>query len=365
MTPTPSARSVTRASYRDIALYAPDRAPCRVDLSDNTNAWGVPPSSLRAIAEVGGSSFARYPQLYADSLKQAIATYIGTTPDTIVTGCGSDDILDSAIRAFAEPGDRMVFPDPTFPMVPLFARMNAAEPVAVPLTRDYDADATAMLAANGRIIYLCSPNNPTGAAFRRETIQTVVERARGDQIVLVDEAYIEYGAESVVTLTRDHPRLLVARTMSKAFGLAGLRVGYAIGAPELVAEVEKSRGPYKVSVAAQAAAIAVLGEGMGWVRERVALTIDNRRRFAEELTRRGLRPIDSAANFVMVPVTRANDIARVMRQRGVAVRPFENLSMVSEALAETGGSALRITIGPWDMMAEMLAAFDEAGRACG
>ena len=364
MTTTPVTRDIWRASYRDIALYAPDRAPCRVDLSDNTNAWGIPPAALHAIAGVGGSVFARYPQLYADGLKLAIASYVGVTPDMIVTGCGSDDVLDSAIRAFVEPGDRVVCPDPTFPMVPLFARMNGAECTPVPLTSDYDADAAAMLEVKARIIYLCSPNNPTGATLQRDTIRTILQRARGDQIVIVDEAYIEYGGESVVTLIRDHPRLLVARTMSKAFGLAGLRVGYAIGMPALVAEVEKSRGPYKVSVVAQAAAVAALGEGIEWVRERVSLTIEGRDRLAKELVERGLSPIDSAANFVLVPLSGATTIARAMRERGVAVRPFENLPRVSEALDATNGSALRITIGPWDMMAEALTVLDEARRAC-
>ena len=116
-----SALDLARAAYRDIELYAPNREPCAVDLSDNTNLWGVPPAAERAVREAGAAAFTRYPSLYAPALKGALAAYLGVEPGMIVTGCGSDDVLDSAIRAFAEPGERVAYPEPSFAMVPIFA----------------------------------------------------------------------------------------------------------------------------------------------------------------------------------------------------------------------------------------------------
>lgn len=347
---------LTRESYRAIELYAPDRAPCRIDLSDNTNCWGVAPAVAESIREASVSTVTRYPNLYAASLKEALGRYLGVSHDRIVTGCGSDDILDSAIRAFAEPGDVIVSPDPSFAMIPIFARMNGLRSVTVPLTSSYDIDPDAMLATDARIIYLCSPNNPTGAALSRSAVERVVERATG--MVIIDEAYAEFASIDLSPIAIENDRVLVARTMSKAFGLAGLRIGYATGAPALVAEVEKSRGPYKVNAVAERAALAALGEGLEWAREHIVEAKANRDRLNSELERRGLAPIHSEANFVLVPIPNANARARHMRTLGVAVRPFEGLPAISDALLGSGGSALRISVGPWDMVEAALGALD-------
>jgi histidinol-phosphate aminotransferase len=146
--------------------------------------------------------------------------------------------------------------------------------------------------------------------------------------------------------------------MSKAFGLAGLRVGYAAGSPQLVSAVEKSRGPYKVSAIGERMSLAALDEGMPWVRARVAEAIGNRDRLVSSLDERGLAALPSEANFVLVPVARAGERARAMRALGVAVRPFDALPGVTAALRATQGSAVRISIGPWPMIEAMLAALD-------
>lgn len=354
---------VARACYGDISLYAPGPAGCRIDLSDNTNLWGFPPAAAREIERASAETVTRYPQVYSSLLKEALSEYVGVPAAMVVTGCGSDDVIDSAIRAFAEPGELLAHPDPTFPMVPTFARMNGVVPVAVPLTSSFDANPDRMLATGARIIYVCSPNNPTGTLVTRAAIEALLAGA-GDRIVIVDEAYAEYSGESVTDLLASSERLLVVRTMSKAFGLAGLRVGYAAGAPALVAEVEKSRGPYKVNALASRAAVAALGEGMEWVREHVALAIEYRERLTAELQLRGLSPIPSSANFVLLPVRGAPAIARKMRDREIAVRCLENLSQVSGALAESDGAALRFSIGPWELLCEALIAFDAARSEC-
>jgi histidinol-phosphate aminotransferase len=333
--------TVSRAAYRDIALYGAERQKCEVDLSDNTNLWGMPPAAARAAA-AAATGATRYPNVYARGLKGALADYLGVEPEMIVTGCGSDDVLDSAIRAFADPGERFAYLDPTFPMASTFARMNGLVPMPVPLKANYDADAEGLLATEARIIYLCSPNNPTGTLVSRATIERVVAEARG--IVLIDEAYAEFAGVSSVDLLAQSDRLFITRTMSKAFGLAGLRIGYGAGAPALIAEAEKSRGPYKVNVVAEQAAYAALTEDRAWVEGHVREAVANRRRLDDALAAiPGFRVVPSSGNFVFVHVPPPIPaLVSALCARGVGVRGYPD--------------GIRITVGPWGLMERLLEA---------
>lgn len=341
--------SVARAAYDAVPLYDPKRAPVDLDLTDNTNLWGIPPAAERTLRELPAARITRYPTLYAAELKQALAVYTGVTSDMIVTGCGSDDVLDSAMRAFGEPGDLVAGPEPSFAMIPIFARMNALAYASCVELPSHQPDIDALLATRPKLLYLCSPNNPTGTLVARETIERALREAPG--IVFVDEAYAEFAGVSSVDLVRQYDRLLVIRTMSKAFGLAGLRIGYAIGQPSLVMEVEKSRGPYKLNAMAEQSALAALQHDMPWVHEHIALAVTLRERLADELRGRGFSPLESHANFVCVPVADCVNVGLALRERGVAVRPFPGLPHV--------GDTLRISVGPWAMLDRFLAAFDD------
>ena len=343
--PTPG-----RSAYRDVPLYTTEPIRCELDLSDNTNLWGPPPSAREALRDVANGAFTRYPSAYALELKEALAAYAGVERSRIVTGCGSDDVLSSAIRALAEPGESLAFSAPTFTMIPVFAQINGVVPVSVPMTSSWDIDPDALVATGARLIYVCSPNNPTGTCVSRGALERLVAIAPG--MVILDQAYLEFADESRLDLGAVADRVLVVRTMSKAFALAGLRIGYAIGAPAVVAEVEKSRGPYKVSVAAECAALAVLAKDRSWVAARVAEARVSRDRLAESLRKLGLAPLCSQANFVLVPVRNAVDVSRRMREHGVAVRVFERLPSI--------GDALRITAGPAPMMESAIGALERA-----
>ncbi len=346
---------IARAAYRDVPLYDPKRAPIEIDLTDNTNLWGIPPTAERVLRESVSSVVTRYPSLYAGELKAALAEYAGVTSDMIVTGCGSDDVLDSAMRAFANPGERVMSSLPSFAMVPIFARMNDLEWTGVTERADHSLDVEQLLSTPSKVLYVCSPNNPTGCVTPMSVIRTLAERFMG--VLVIDEAYIEFGGESAVSLVREFPRVLVVRTLSKAFGLAGLRVGYAIGQPSLVLEVEKSRGPYKVNALAEAMAVAALRGDMEWVRAHVALAVTLRDRLADELRNRGYAPLPSGANFVCVAVPDCVAVGQAMRARGVAVRPFPGLPHI--------GDALRFSVGPWPLLERCLAAFDAAREEVG
>jgi histidinol-phosphate aminotransferase len=343
----------SRSSFQSIPLYAPSsHAKCRIDLSDNTNLFGVPPAAERVLRDVVAASVSRYPQLYSPDLRKAIATYAGVAPEQVATGCGSDDVIDSALRAFMDPGERLAYQDPTFVMVPLYAKVNALQGMSVPLKANHDIDADGLLATGAKVIYICSPNNPTGTVASRAAVERLVDKAPG--IVIIDEAYAEFAREHFLDLARTRPNVLVMRTMSKAFGLAGIRVGYAVGSAALVAEVEKARGPYKVTSLAERMASAALAEDVPWMQARVAEALAIRDRLRTELLGLGLQALPSEANFLLVPLPGAKQVAARMKERDVSVRAFEGLTGI--------GDALRIGVGPWDLMEAALAALREALR---
>jgi histidinol dehydrogenase len=326
----------TRATLAPIERYVPKRPPCAIDLTDNTNLFGVPPSVARLLESPPPAAITRYPSPYADALAAEV-----------VTGCGSDDVLDATFRAFGEPGDTVAFCPPTFGIVTSFARANGLVPR--PTTLDVDA-----LARSGaRLIYLCAPNNPTGSVLPSGFVEALL--ARTSAVVVLDEAYVEYAAvASMATKAPSLGRLLVVRTLSKAWGLAGLRLGYAVGSAALIEQVEKTRGPYKVGGLAEACALEVLTKDTAWVEQGITTVKANRAAFVAALKEQGLRPLESEANFVLVPVKGAADVADRMRTRGVSVRAFPSLPGL--------GDAVRISIGPSEVMKTCLEALVEATR---
>ena len=353
-----------RAAVRGLPLYAPDVAECTVDVSENVNLWGSPPAALRALANAPVDRVNRYPSLYSSPLREAVLRYLGLSSAAgvgFVTGCGSDDVLDAAFRAFGEPGDEVAFVAPTFVMIPIFARLNGLVPAVVPMGPSYEVDPQRLVDRRARITYLCTPNNPTSTAMSREAVEYVVEHATG--LVILDEAYAEFAPDVFTSMVTQSERLLVTRTFSKAFGLAGLRVGYGVGSAAIVDAVTRARGPYKLNALAETAAIAALSEdadAIGWVTERAALAVAIRERLAAALRALGLEPAPAAGNFLFVPTPRAEAIAREMRARGVLVRSLNGLPQDVPALQAADGRALRIGVGPWESMERLLDALGEA-----
>jgi histidinol-phosphate aminotransferase len=359
-----SAQSLARDAVRALPLYAPDVADCSVDVSDNTNLWGAPPAVLRALRDAPTSALTRYPSLYSTPLRDAILRYAkldGAAGAGVVTGCGSDDVIDATMRAFGAAGDRIAFSVPTFSMIPTFARLNGLEPVVIPLTSTYDVDAERLVDIGAKITYLCSPNNPTATSLTRAAVEYVAQHASG--VVLLDEAYAEFAPETFMDLVGRYERLIVTRTFSKAFGIAGLRVGYGVGNGGMTGMIERARGPYKVNALAERAVLAALqdtADGLGWVRAHAALAVENRERLMRRLRALDTPSLPSAANFVFVPSARAATLARHMRERGVLVRAFAGLPRDLPELARSNGEALRIGVGPWEIMEQVIAVLAEA-----
>jgi histidinol-phosphate aminotransferase len=341
-----------RPDYRALELYDPGRKPVAVDLSDNTNRWGAHPEAMAVVRGADDELLTRYPDVYARELKAAVQRRYGVPVDAIATGCGSDDVLDSAFRAAGPEGGVVAYPGPTFSMVDIFARMNGRRAVEVPWSRAL-ADPSSLLEQKPVVVYVCRPNNPTGAQAPRSWIAELL-RAAGPAgpLIVLDEAYADFAGESLLGEAPAQPRLLVVRTLSKAYGMAGFRVGFAVGSPEVAREVEKSRGPYKVNRIAERAAVAALDDRSGWAARTTAECMANRARLFEALEGRGLAPLPSAANFIFFPVPAGSAPAwnQALRDQGVAVRPFPACLEV--------GDGLRVSVGPWPLMERFLGALD-------
>ncbi|MFQ5742861.1 MAG: histidinol dehydrogenase [Acidobacteriota bacterium] len=347
----PAPLSPRRPSYSQIELYDPGEDPRLLNLADNTNLFGAPPVATRALRRLRSEALSSYPAVYSEPLKRVLAKHLGVSTDNIATGCGADDIIDSAVRAFCEPGERLVHIEPTFSMLPTFAHMNGVTPVAVPLAADFRLPAEELRAAAGRLIYICRPNNPTGTLFEKAPIEQLARHA--DALLLIDEAYVEFSGASLVAWASASGRVVIVRTLSKAYGLAGLRVGYAVGPAGLILELEKSRGPYRLSAAAEAAAMAAVERGTDWVDGVVTRVRRNRSRLAARLESLGLRCWPSATNFLLFPAPGgdAAGFCAALRKRGIGVRAFPSLPQT--------GDCIRVTIGPWALMERFLEATRE------
>jgi histidinol-phosphate aminotransferase len=333
-----------RPAFESLTPYVADGPRAELHLADNTNLFGAPPPALEAILASTAADAVHYPPSTGPRLREAIAAYLRVQPDEVVVACGADSIIDCAMRAFCEPGDSVAFPNPTFVMARYFALANTLRPMGVPVRPGGAADVDALCAAKARAFYICAPNNPTGLQPSAAELRQVLNQAPG--LVMLDEAYAEFAGSTLAPEIPRHGRAIVIRTFSKAFGLAGLRVGYAIGARELVREIDKARGPFAVSTLALRAATAAITQGLPWVQARVADAIAAREELVRQLRARGFEPLDSAGNFVLLPLREAEQAAQRLAGAGIAVRLFPQLSGI--------GPALRITVGPPDAMTRLL-----------
>jgi histidinol-phosphate aminotransferase len=284
------------------------------------------PEVIDAISSAG-RTVNRYPDTGSHELRHALASHHDVDPEAVWVGSGSSDLLRSVALAVGGVGTSVVFADPSFVMYPINARIAGSEIIAVPLTDGRAHDLGAMTAAvreDTSVVYLCSPNNPTGGHIPADATRSFIETLPTSVLVVVDEAYAEYVTapdyRSMVSEAPSHPNVLALRTFSKVYGLAGLRVGYGVGAPGLIANLRRTQAPFPVTNVAQAAALASLSLP-DRVAERVHANDEGRAYLIAALTERGANPAASQANFVYFePARDARQLAQSFVEHGMILR---------------------------------------------
>lgn len=309
-----------------------------IKLASNENPAQPLPAIVEAIT-AAASGANRYADHRATAVRQALADRLGVTVEQVTVGNGTVGLLQQLWLSYVDPGDEVVYPWRSFEVYPVYTQEMAGTAVTVPLRDDLGFDLDAVVDAvtdRTKLVVLATPNNPTGVACTTAELRTALERIPQRVIVCIDEAYREFldpaFGDPVTELLPDFPNAIVTRTMSKAHGLAGVRVGYAVGHPEVVATIDKTLVPFAVNALAQAAALAAI-EHEDDIRRSVDGILAERVRVETALSEAGWALPDHQANFVWLALgERTDEIALGLERRGVVVRPFS-------------GEGIRVTIG--------------------
>ena len=297
-----------------------------IKLASNENPLGPSPKALAAIRE-RLAQLNLYPDGDCFYLKRGLAQKLGVAPETLIFGNGSNEIIELAARTFLRPGDEAVMAEQAFVVYQLIVQAVGGQSKTVPL-RDYTHDLAAIADAvtpKTRLVFLANPNNPTGTIFRRSEWETFLDKVSNDTLVIVDEAYFEYvqDAEYPNSLNyhRDGRAILTLRTFSKLYGLAGLRIGYGVASPEIVAMMHRVRQPFNVSAPAQWAALAALDD-VEHVRKSLEVNRQGLEYLQNEFKRLGLDCVPSQGNFILVRVGKGQEVFNQLLAQGVIVRPM-------------------------------------------
>ncbi|MFD2599938.1 histidinol-phosphate transaminase [Sphingobacterium corticis] len=325
-----------RENIKNLQAYSSARdefdGEASVMLDANENAYGSPISQ----------SFNRYPDPLQHAVKQKLSKIKGIAPEHIFLGNGSDEAIDLLFRAFCQPGlDNVILLPPTYGMYEVSANINDVAVRKVNLTPDYQLDIEAIAAAvdgNTKMIFICSPNNPTGNSIRRQDIETVL--VNFDGLVVLDEAYINYAKQtSFLADLKEFPNLVVLQTLSKAWGLAALRLGMAFAHPNIIRVFNKIKPPYNINQATQNFALEAL-ENVEVVNEWIRESVAERTLLVERL--QDIPQIEhitpSDANFVLVRLERARELYKYLVQQGIIVRDRSTVTLCEGALRMTIGT---------------------------
>ncbi len=329
---------------RDLGLPSIDK------LASNECPQPPIPAVTEAIAQAA-ATINRYPDSDSYDLRGAVADFYGLDRGEVWIGSGSSDLLRAVSLATSGPGSSIVYAWPSFAMYRIYTRITGAEPIEVALTEEggHDLDAMAeSIRPDTRIVYVCNPNNPTGSHLSGDATRSFVDSVPEDVLVVVDEAYAEYVTaedyESMLNVATTRPNVIVLRTFSKIYGLAGLRIGYGIGDADLLTDLKTTQAPFAVTTVAQAAAIEAL-KHQDVVRERAVVNAYGRAAIATALVDRGFDPTPTQANFVYFePDGTAKEMMDALLKEGVIVRAL--------------GDGIRVTVGTDEENGRFIAALD-------
>ena len=335
--------------------YVPGEQPKLADLiklNTNENPYGPSPRVLEALRDQVGDVLRRYPDPNGDALKQAVAGRHGIDPALVFVGNGSDEVLAHTFRGLLTHGAPLLFPDISYSFYPVYAGLFEVPCETIPLGADFSIELKDYLRPNGGVLFP-NANAPTGCALTLDAIEAFLQQNR-DSVVVVDEAYIDFGGQTAIPLISRFPNLLVIQTLSKSRSLAGLRVGFAVGQEPLIEALERvknSFNSYPLDQFALAGAAAAIADEEYFQQTRRAV-MASRKDLARELTRLGFEVLPSAANFVFAhhPARDASELAGELRKLAILVRHFAQPRI---------DQFLRITVGTDPECAALIAALEE------
>ncbi|MEM7809310.1 MAG: histidinol-phosphate transaminase [Planctomycetota bacterium] len=340
-----------RPEVEALSPYVPGEQPSvgqRV-VKLNTNEASFPvPSSVLAAASVDADLLRRYPDPRASRLREMLAERHGVTPEHVLIGNGSDDILTMLIRTFVPPGGSAAFPWPTYSLYPTLLQIQGASATKVDWLDDWQLPADALVDAGADAVFLANPNAPSGTLIAPAEVSELATRL-GDTLLLVDEAYADYASTDCMSLVASHANVVVSRSFSKGFALAGLRLGYAISRPETIRQMDKVRDSYNVDALAQAVGEAAVAASDEFAKLRSEVC-ERRSQLSADLSSLGFDVTPSEANFVFARHPKAGELYQSLHDRGIFVRYWNQPGL---------DDALRITIGTSDEHDVLLRAIRE------
>jgi histidinol-phosphate aminotransferase len=343
------APTFVRQTVRAMDGYTPGEQPgvsARVvKLNTNENPYPPSPKVMAAIRDIEAESLRRYPNPNADDFREAAAKLHSVDADMIIAGNGSDDVLTIATRTFVPPGGLIAFPEPTYSLYPVLSQLQDAQCVGVPWDEHFSLPIEALLATRANAIYLANPNAPTGTMVPPAKVAELA--AAFDGLVLVDEAYADFADENCLNLIEECENVVVSRSLSKAYSLAGLRFGYAVARANVIFEMMKAKDSYNTDAISVIAATAAIEDQVyaRWTWENIR---SERKRLTTELTQLGWGVLPSHANFLLVtaPDGRGRESYLGLKHQGILVRFFDKPGLSDK---------IRITVGQRDENNALLA----------
>ncbi|HTO94261.1 MAG TPA: histidinol-phosphate transaminase [Bacteroidota bacterium] len=347
--------TLLRAEIGRIAEYTLKERSCRIKLNQNENPFELPQEIKEdVLRRVGSQRWSRYPAFVPAPQIAQVARFTGWTPDGVLLGNGSNDLLQILFTCAVGPGRGVVLSQPTFTLYRLLAETLGAEVTDVPMTSSFafDIDGVIRAARGAAMVVLCSPNNPTGTQLARTDLERIL--ASTDGLVVIDEAYVHFAGSTVVPLLERNERLVVLQTFSKAMGAAGVRFGYALLAPTLARQVAKAKLPYAVNIFTLTAA-EVFMERWDALKSWIDVIVGERERVFKALTGiGGVRVHPSSANFLLFETLRKapGEVFALLLERGILIRDVSHYPMLARGL--------RVSMGSPDENTEFLDALREA-----
>jgi histidinol-phosphate aminotransferase len=317
---------------------APPQEGFTAKLNQNENPYDLPDELKQEIFQtMQQTHWSRYPDYFNTAFRESLAEYWNVQPEQILASNGSNQMLYAIASALITPGDRALVSSPSFSLFDLVAKIHQGSLKKIDQNDDFSNDEDTLLNAsqNAKLTFLCSPNNPTGRTTDFYFLKRLLEATTG--LVLWDEAYGEFHGSSAVPMLKAYPNLLVLRTFSKAFGMAGLRVGYLLGNPALLSEIQKVCVPYNLNLFSRTAALILLNHS-DWVDAHIQKIVDERDLLFEELERiPQITPVSSDANFILIKTPDASSVFNGLKSQGVLIREVENHPLLKNYLRVTVG----------------------------